>query len=148
MAAMRDALTSDEWSVARSLANDGEPADFAALDQLDEPRKVAVLDTAYEHLKYRTAGDDEVPAEDQALERKLLLTRGKLGITSVPPKVVPGPPPDGRPLGAPWGVSQAPVPQEDEYWSHSNADWAEALQRMEEGALSRMFRLWSEPRSS
>ncbi len=92
MTARRSALDAAEVDAAEKLAaaEGGEPA--AILEAIAPARRVAVLDTAYELVRYRAEASPMTAATGR--ERALLVARGKLGAPPSEASVAPPPAPE------------------------------------------------------
>lgn len=96
MYARRAELDPHEVGIAAVVAERGDDAAFARLESLDPGRQAKVLDAAYDYLRFRMSQSEE-NQEMIDIERRLLITRGRLGIKGVEPVVeMPHPPEDGH----------------------------------------------------
>jgi len=87
--ARRAGLSREENDLAKAIYQDGTEPHRAGLHLLPPGRRAAVLDMAYEYLRYtRTAASDALDPELSERERRLLIARSRLRIASPPPPVL------------------------------------------------------------
>ncbi len=92
MVARRETLAASEVTLAERLADPegGEPR--ALLEAAESTRRAAILDTAYELVRYRAEASPMTAAKGR--ERELLMARGQLAFTAQPAEVPVPPTPE------------------------------------------------------
>ena len=103
LVARRAVLTPPEASLAGRAAR-FDPAAAAALSALPPERQAAVLDSAYDFLRYREGFSDLPKPALAAFERSLLVSRGKLGQPPSAVKPVEPPPLEAGHATTRWGL--------------------------------------------
>jgi hypothetical protein len=104
--ARRNALPEKDDRLAKAIYRDGTEAHQEKLDGFSIERQASVLDMAYEYLRYtKIAASDVLSPELSERERRLLVARSRLRVTSPEPDVpVPGVRPDQAHRTMRWSV--------------------------------------------
>ncbi len=81
----RARLVPDEVAAAAAVAERADDAAFARVGEFPDARRAPILDSAHDYFRYREGFYLDQPDEVKLRERRILLSRSRLGGSSIPP---------------------------------------------------------------